>query len=237
DYVPSKFKIMRGEQAKRAYVESLSDSERQYCTEEVRVLKGLLIILKELFTIEWNFRFKMAAGRDWTRRDPWWNNELTMRQKYLPSGIVQIIPPSSDKPLPEYLTEVERKWRWVEGAAGRTGPRGSFLQDKELVGDDVEMKVHMSRGFIMESCWVLLTGFDMPPKGERPELEDENLRVTTSVMHEEATAYNIGVQIPFFQNLPAQLLHLLVQHGALQDDSDDEGDAMDNDIDLFDHVD
>jgi len=85
-------------------------------------------------------------------------------------------------------------------------------------------------GFIMESCWVLLTGFAMPARGDCPELEDDNLKVTTAMMHSEAMAYNIGVQIPFFQNLPAPLLNLLVHHGAIGFDSDEE-DEMNQDED------
>eukprot|EP00547_Thalassionema_nitzschioides_P007244 CAMPEP_0194221538 /NCGR_PEP_ID=MMETSP0156-20130528/30813_1 /TAXON_ID=33649 /ORGANISM="Thalassionema nitzschioides, Strain L26-B" /LENGTH=226 /DNA_ID=CAMNT_0038951979 /DNA_START=144 /DNA_END=821 /DNA_ORIENTATION=- len=37
----------------------------------------------------WNFRFKDAAGPDWTSWDPWWNGKEPRQMIFLPDGTVQ----------------------------------------------------------------------------------------------------------------------------------------------------
>lgn len=48
----------------------------------------------------------------------------------------------------------------------------------------------------MQSAWSVGTSFPMPPRGEDPELEDENLKVTTETQRFEVLCYNSGLWYP-----------------------------------------
>lgn len=209
-YVPKKLVEMRINNAKSAYFEAIADAKRQHITDE------------ELFSFDWEFRFKASAGEDWIQDDAWWNGKQPTKMRYLPSGKVEVIPSRDLKNA--HFGATERMWKWIETAAGRTGPKGSFLQVNAY--PPYIFSRTSNWGFIMESCWVLLCSFPLPPRGQCQELEDENLHITTSVMHQEALAYNTGMHIPFLNNAnPHQViafLNLLAQHGGLLIDSDDE---------------
>eukprot|EP01119_Soliformovum_irregulare_P000379 TRINITY_DN10262_c0_g1_i1.p1 TRINITY_DN10262_c0_g1~~TRINITY_DN10262_c0_g1_i1.p1 ORF type:complete len:285 (+),score=71.00 TRINITY_DN10262_c0_g1_i1:69-923(+) len=212
-YVPNQFVEMRQTDPRNAYLRSIEDGARQHITEE------------ELLLFQWNFRFKASAGEDWLRGDPWWNGETPWRQKFTPDGSMEVIRNPESKLPP--LGGPPRRWAWIDSAVGRTGPKGSFLQVNNYPPYVVTRLANW--GFLMESCWVMMTSFPLPLKGSNllPELHDENLKITTKVMAREAMAYNIGIQLPYIHN--AQLLPFLAQHGIhldlediLTDDEDDE---------------
>mmetsp|Transcript_41706 Transcript_41706/g.65110 ORF Transcript_41706/g.65110 Transcript_41706/m.65110 type:complete len:192 (+) Transcript_41706:705-1280(+) len=89
-------------------------------------------------------------------------------------------------------------WRW--GNAQRREPgAGSPCSSVRVTvsGSDVPSYVisrhPVNNGFLMQSCWVLLTSFKMPKQGGDPLIEDEALQVRYEDQSAEALQYNIGV--------------------------------------------
>ena len=47
-------------------------------------------------------------------------------------------------------------------------------------------------GFLMESCWVVWSSFEMPLLGEDPSMADENLKVNVETQYDQVAQYNAG---------------------------------------------
>merc|ERR1711862_903469 len=61
---------------KKAFKLSALDCRRQ-CIEK-----------EELCNFTWSFRFKVAAGNDWTSWDPWWNGKNARKFVFLSDGSI-----------------------------------------------------------------------------------------------------------------------------------------------------
>lgn len=59
-FIPGSSRSLR---AKEGYVASLQDSKRTW------------LLMEELISFSWWFRFKQQAGEAWTAQDPWYRNE------------------------------------------------------------------------------------------------------------------------------------------------------------------
>lgn len=59
-FIPGSSRSLR---AKEGYVASLQDSKRTW------------LLMEELLSFSWWFRFKQQAGEAWTAQDPWYRNE------------------------------------------------------------------------------------------------------------------------------------------------------------------
>jgi len=96
------------------------------------------------------------------------------------------------------LREVERKWRFVKECGGRRGKRGQFIRVNHYPTYIVSRQAK-NWGFLMQSCWVLLTGFPLPKQGSEElkelGLSDDKLGVTFQDQWEEAVAYNHGAAL------------------------------------------
>jgi len=98
----------------------------------------------------------------------------------------------------EVAPDMQIWWRW--GNAQRREPgAGSPCSSVRVTvsGSDVPSYVisrhPVNNGFLMQSCWVLLTSFKMPKQGGDPLIEDEALQVRYEDQSAEALQYNIGV--------------------------------------------
>jgi len=227
-YIPEKFKRIKLENPKLAYRESLLDSSRQYVTEE------------ELSSFTWNFRFKEQAGEEWVANDPWWQGQDPITFKFFLNGSMQRC---DDYKI---LRDVERKWRFVEECGGRRGPRGQFIRVNHYPTYIVS-RHPTNWGFLMQSCWVLLTGFPLPKLGSEELKElglvDDKLSVTFQDQWEEAVAYNHGAALFHDDNGDDerehnlfQVLLFMLQHRLNRTDNDqthqDERMGSDEDEDL-----
>jgi len=188
-HVPQKCLDMSqdGHSAKKAFFESLKDSQRCWLTAD------------ELCKFEWNFRFKSVAGPNWIDWDQWWNNKPATRVTFYPDGIMK------RDPEPPYPTQ-DFRWTFVDQSCGKKGPLGSFVSINDFP------KYHVSRyknwGFLMQSCWAFFTSFPMPPMGANKELEDENLdllNVTFDMQRSEALSYNTGLPMWLHEDQPVAL--------------------------------
>lgn len=193
-YVPEEFRTAKQIGfPKRAYMHSLQDAHRVYIKPE------------ELSEFVWNFRFKESAGEHWLSNDPWWKEQKPARVRFLADGRMSSldgwpasIDESSGRPL-------ERRWRFISSAAGRQGPKGSFVQINNF--PPLVVSRYKNWGFLLESCWVFYTSFPLPPRGACLDLEDTALDITTETMKQEAMRYNIGVEFNLHDH--AQILDLL----------------------------
>jgi len=215
-YVPDSVRILhQNGQSKLAYQCSLKDSKRQYISKE------------ELCSFEWNFRFKASAGEHWTHDDSWWNKQGATILKFNLDGTMSAVGDWYPQKVHDPSMK-NRHWRFIDSAAGRTGPNGSFVQVNSYPPYMVSR--YRNWGFIMQSCWTLFTSFQMPLKGVCLDLEDESLDITTEVMQKEAMEYNLSVH--FLQHLnqaqALNLLHILAQVHD-QDDNEEQEDEDDED--------
>lgn len=229
-YVPAEFKQAKKDGAsKSAYWNSIKDAKR------------LNIRPEELSEFVWNFRFKESAGEHWLAHDPWWRDNRPARVQFLADGRTVSLDgwPSSVEDSSSGKT-MERKWRFIQTAAGRRGPLGSFLQINNF--PPLIVSRYKNWGFLLQSCWVFYTSFPMPPQGACLELEDAALDITTETMKQEAMRYNIGVEFNLQDHGQIlDLLQLLAQihqqpnhHNAFgvflgDDDMDDDEDNANED--------
>uniref|UniRef100_A0A7S3JQG3 Uncharacterized protein n=1 Tax=Aureoumbra lagunensis TaxID=44058 RepID=A0A7S3JQG3_9STRA len=164
------------------------------------------IKLNELVGLEWNFRFKEAAGESWTTFDPYWQGKPATSVRFYSDGTTsrnsscrksaeeEVTQPSS------FLDGVHVEWRWGDGDGRRAS--GTWPNSKiraRVDGQDVPTYIisrhPKHKGFIMQSCWVLYTAFPMPPKGTDPYLEDDALQVGWVDQAREALAYNTAQRV------------------------------------------
>jgi len=144
----------------RAYRGSLRDATRRHLTFD------------ELAEPEfWCIRFKAAAGEGWTSRDPWWQGEAPIKMRLTNSGDVVAV--TDARPFYGQAGHVSGCW-----SAKYDAVHGTTVVD--VIG---QPPYHVCRhaptwGVYMESCWCVWTAFDMPCRGESPDLEDEALHVT-----------------------------------------------------------
>jgi len=108
----------------------------------------------------WSFRFKEAAGTDWTSWDPWYQGQPCRKMVFLQNGIVKEYHPQEDSnnsslgdpPFSERVGNmvdppIPMSWRYV------TRPL-----DMPARPDTKNW------GFIMESCWGVYASFELPKR-------------------------------------------------------------------------
>lgn len=134
----------------------------------------------------WCFRFKAAAGDSWIAQDPWWNFRDPIKLRLSSDGSIFAV--NDARPF------------W-----GKAGQRaGSWKISNDGVATVVDMNGHppyvvyrhaATWGVYMESCWCIWTAFEMPMRGDSPDLEDEALKVTAAdpAQHRAVVRYNAGM--------------------------------------------
>jgi len=148
----------------------------------------------------WSFRFKQAAGREWTDQDPWHHGRAARQLVFLSNGTVREFVASPSDGAPElflpfgdgtHQNGVETLWRFVsqpldlpkrmDGAyirltvGGRDVP--TYLVKRSPTGN---------WGFVMENCWSVFASFPMAPLPTGAE--EQSFTSTTSKVNEDDLA-------------------------------------------------
>jgi len=151
-YVPEQFRAeLRDGAAKKAYFGSLKDSRRNELTRH------------ELCCFEWSFRFKETVGGQLLVDDPWSNRKPAATRAFAPDGSIS--------PLKNWCSGTEKRfWKFVSSTQlDCKQSEGACIQVNDYPPYQV-FRYH-NWGFIMHSCWVVMTSFPMPLKGACPTLE------------------------------------------------------------------
>jgi len=203
-YVPKYIREVKTMDPKLAYRCSLKDSTRNFITEE------------ELFTFEWNFRFKKFERHEWSEKDPWWNDKPPSKHRYMPNGEIKVNGEFTG------IQPDERRWRWIPRMLGKDGPHGSFIQVNAYPSYVFSRMENW--GFIQQSSVAVLTSFPMPPKGKDPELEDDSLEAMLhrSQPFEASRSRRYALQ---HVAIPMQLLDTLLRNGLIDDEGFDTDDS------------
>mmetsp|Transcript_30053 Transcript_30053/g.33569 ORF Transcript_30053/g.33569 Transcript_30053/m.33569 type:complete len:247 (+) Transcript_30053:529-1269(+) len=158
---------MRKRSPKEALIFSIQDAHRTSLTME------------ELTKFHWNFRYKATAGSGWTELDPWWSGRAPLIVRYAPNGDLERL---DNEPLKREAW-ASFKWRFVKSTAGKKGPKGSFIQIGHFPAYVVSR--HKDNwGFMLQSCWVIFTSWNMPLKPEG---------ITPKDMESHDTELGVGV--------------------------------------------
>lgn len=157
--------------ARDAYILSCMDSRRDEMT-----MDELCYDCHHGQGTVWTFRFKEAAGLEWTAFDPWHNGGEARRMIFLRDGRVQQIAENGELQLPfsDALDArgVEVRWRKVQsplidGAQSDGGDDVVYIR-LHVAGRDIPTYVvrrHRSNwGFLMENCWGVFASFPLPRK-------------------------------------------------------------------------
>jgi len=147
----------------RVYFSSLKDGTRRQLTSD------------ELSQPEfWCIRFKAEGLRALgvpAQRDPWWRGDPPIKLRLTSSGNVLAV--TDARPFYGSAGHVSGNWHaQIDAVHGTTIVEANRQPP---------YRVHRHAptwGVYMESCWAVWTAFEMPPRGEAPELEDEALHVT-----------------------------------------------------------
>ena len=130
----------------------------------------------------WSFRFKEAAGTDWTSWDPWYQGQPCRKMVFLQDGIVKEYHPQEDSddasledpPFSERMGNmvdppIPMSWRYVTRPLDMPArPQGSYIRFS-VAGRDVptycvRRSPTKNWGFIMESCWGVYASFELPKR-------------------------------------------------------------------------
>ena len=134
----------------------------------------------------WSFRFKEAAGTDWTSWDPWYRGNPCRKMVFLSDGRVKeyrkqdngsSVSDSAvldDDPFAEHMETlfdppVAMSWRYVSRPLDMPSrSQGSYIRFS-VAGRDVptycvQRSPTKNWGFIMESCWGVYASFELPKR-------------------------------------------------------------------------
>lgn len=150
----------------------------------------------------WSFRFKEAAGTDWTSWDPWYRGNSCRRMVLLPNGDVKEYRSPitnndrggdaflGETPFAEHIVgrddlmdlSVSMTWRFVSRPLDMPSrPQGSYIRFSVAGRDVPTYCVHRSPtknwGFIMESCWGVYASFELPKRLPGPHNTRRRLRL------------------------------------------------------------
>mmetsp|Transcript_24478 Transcript_24478/g.37785 ORF Transcript_24478/g.37785 Transcript_24478/m.37785 type:complete len:328 (-) Transcript_24478:349-1332(-) len=190
----------------KEYGASIRDAHRQEITME------------ELCRLDWNFRFKKSAGRDWTSWDPWHNDDLSEDGQtarvfsFFPDGLVMqrdgehgelheafaettIGRNVLERPEDVVPHRLKMQWRFIDRPLDfEDRPTGAFVRlnvgGREVPTYVVRRSPTGNYGFILESCWGIYTSFTMPRRGASAELEEDWIK--SKDQWREAFLYNNG---------------------------------------------
>jgi len=204
--VPESCRVLRASgHPQSALVASVRDSRRTVLTAE------------ELTGVAWCFRFKEDAGEEWQHIDPWWLGGRAQRMVFAPDGRLvraaayfrgtgQPLGEGDEGGEMEEFLFPDLRWEFTPSAElRRSGNTGDLHPAPLQSGSTVCVyvngrrvpRVHISRhpvnwGFIMESCWVMYTKFDMGLRSNPDPFLDDKLRpVNVNTQDHEAYVYNL----------------------------------------------
>lgn len=131
----------------------------------------------------WNFRFKEAAGPDWTLTDPWYAGQEARQLVFLRDGTVkqvnvmnvanqsgstaiELLEPFFDT---SHAGGFEIHWKFIERPLDLPkGVQGTYLRlnvaGRDLPTYVVQRSPNGNWGFLLENCWGVFASFELPPK-------------------------------------------------------------------------
>jgi len=175
-YVAKELRELRQSDPRQAYFASLAAAERCFIRKE------------ELVGFEWSFRFKEAAGVDWSEIDPWHQGRRAAQVRFEPGGKVTSTNAA--------LRVGPIRWRFPRARRQLGGSRADRLHQHvsvSVAGKAVPTYIVRRApnwGFILESCWVMYTSFEMPARGVDPALEVSTVSVDDQL--DEACAWGLA---------------------------------------------
>lgn len=186
-----------------SYRASLHDAKTR---QHVRYEEFVFDLETDTGTI-WSFRFKDAAGPDWTSWDPWWNGRRARQMAFCSDGVIrQYVTAGTDHR--EDLIHIDHEN--VQGRMLSSG-RGMLLDapvpmgwrfcshpmdmPKRELGSYIRLTVggrdvptYVVRrsptgnwGFLAESCWGVYTSFELPTRQSQEQSERSRRRGTRNM--------------------------------------------------------
>jgi len=156
-------KLEEKRQYRLAFKTSTIDAQRTSISEE------------ELTQLGWNFRFKRAAGFHWIQDDPYWQTGEAVKVKFKTNRRMV-----RDRNIDDMI------FHWFRD------PKGKFVRVNSFPAYIV-WRHPGNWGFVMESCWVLYTSFEMPPQDADPILAEDNLEISCRLQEREILMYSTRV--------------------------------------------
>lgn len=175
-----------------AYFLSCQDARfRRY----VRLDELCFDVKKQIGTI-WDFRFKEAAGPEWTYPDPWYVGREARKLIFLPCGAVKQLAIQKDVDTESPSIQImepffdshdgglEVRWKFIEAPLDLPkGVRGSYIRlnvaGRDLPTYVVQRSPNGNWGFLLENCWGIFASFELPPKRNPDILLDDLFAVMT----------------------------------------------------------
>lgn len=138
-----------------------------------------------------SFRFKQAAGSEWTSSDPWHKHQEARRMVFLRDGSVRqlAVTPDDDngdgsirqvlrrpfydvrssEQTPERSAGLEIQWKFVSLPLDLPErPKGAYVRlnvgGRDLPTYVVRRSPNGNWGFLLENCWGVFASFPLPPK-------------------------------------------------------------------------
>lgn len=165
---------------------SIQDSTREEITKD------------ELCSFAWRFRFRIAAGSEWTSADPFWTNNAPMTFRFCRDGrVLEMQNNRSAVPrFPHFDEPVEMRWRFVEQPRGFPPRRKGGYVRVSVAGSEVptyEVKRCSSKNwaFVMTSCWGAFSSADF----RDVRMEEEEEEEWGAHVKREVEMYNRGIII------------------------------------------
>lgn len=141
------FKSVGSRNAKEAYKISVLDAKRRH-----------EITAKELCEITWSFRFKEAAGLDWTVWDPWWSGSEAQKMTFMSDG--RVIPVQNEHSSPKNESQnqssntldsnvdQEQDLNQPRSRPGRTSPMESVDMKWRFITSPLDLTARPPGGYI-----------------------------------------------------------------------------------------
>jgi hypothetical protein len=190
--------------AMHAYLQSCEDARFR---RSIRLEELCYDVHSHTGTI-WNFRFKEAAGPEWTLPDPWYAGEDARQLIFLPCGVVkQVIMHQKkvddavsssiqfmDPFFDSHSGGLEVRWKFITSPLDLPkGIHGTYLRlnvaGRDLPTYVVQRSPNGNWGFLLENCWGLFASFQLPRKQGSITMTS-TMRIVTNVIESGRRRFN-----------------------------------------------
>jgi hypothetical protein len=186
----------------------------------------------------WNFRFKEAAGLEWTLLDPWYAGEDARQLIFLPCGAVkQVIQQNNvdnalsssmqfmDPFFDSHPGGLEVRWKFITAPLDLPkGIQGTYLRlnvaGRDLPTYVVQRSPSGNWGFLLENCWGLFASFKLPRRRGSLTMPS-TMRIITNMIETGRRRFNEISDEEIMGEEPARKLQRTseVESNLFEDDS------------------
>lgn len=136
----------------------------------------------------WYFRFKEAAGADWTQLDPWYAGGSPRKLIFLQNGTAQPYVQHDNTTAMDDPLVAPMRWRFITRPMDLpTRPLGSYVRitvgGRDVPTYAVRRSPTNNWGFVMESCWGLFASFPLPPRQQTNGTPPPHMELFNSPHH------------------------------------------------------